>query len=41
MSRKLPVGEGETSHTACARGLLRAAVDEETGDLVSASLLAE
>ncbi|WP_406467676.1 hypothetical protein OH738_08330 [Streptomyces hirsutus] len=41
MSRKLPVGEGETSRTACARGLLRAAVDEKTGELMSASLLAE
>ena len=41
MSRKLPVGEGETSRTACARSLLRAAVDEKTGELMSASLLAE
>ncbi|MFE9935512.1 zinc ribbon domain-containing protein [Streptomyces hirsutus] len=41
MSRKLPVGEGEASRTASARGLLRAAVDEKTGELMSASLLAE
>ncbi|GAA3368321.1 hypothetical protein GCM10020367_06220 [Streptomyces sannanensis] len=35
VSRKLPLAEGETSRTACARTVLRCAVDEETGDLLS------
>ncbi|MER7779385.1 zinc ribbon domain-containing protein [Streptomyces sp. NPDC096191] len=41
MSRRLPVHEGKTSHTACARGLLRAAVDESTGEFLSACVLAK
>ncbi|WP_308295915.1 zinc ribbon domain-containing protein [Streptomyces sp. ISL-96] len=41
MSRKLPLAEGETSRTACARGLLRTAVDERTGELLPAAVLAE
>ncbi|MFF3138715.1 zinc ribbon domain-containing protein [Streptomyces mirabilis] len=41
MSRKLPLAEGETSRTACARGLLRTGVDERTGQLLSAAVLAE
>lgn len=41
MSRKLPLAEGETSRTACARGLLRAGVDEKTGGLLTAAVLAE
>lgn len=41
MSRKLPLAEGETSRTACARGLLRTAVDEKTGELLPAAVLAE
>jgi transposase-like protein len=41
VSRKLPLAEGETSRTACARGLLRTAVDEKTGELLPASVLAE
>ncbi|MFF1568686.1 zinc ribbon domain-containing protein [Streptomyces sp. NPDC058293] len=41
MSRKLPLAEGETSRTACARGLLRTGVDERTGALLSAAVLAE
>ncbi|WP_075737050.1 zinc ribbon domain-containing protein [Streptomyces acidiscabies] len=36
MSRKLPVGEGETARTACARGLLRGG----TGELLTASVVA-
>jgi transposase-like protein len=41
VSRKLPLGESETARTACAPGLLRTAVEEETGELLSASALAE
>ncbi|MFC3574273.1 zinc ribbon domain-containing protein [Streptomyces yaanensis] len=41
MSRKLPLGEGETARTACARGLLRAGVVEQTGEVLSAAVLAE
>jgi hypothetical protein len=39
--RKLPLAEGETSRTACARGLLRTGVDERTGELLSTAVLAE
>ena len=38
---KLPLAEGETSRTACARGLLRTGVDERTGELLSAAVVAE
>ncbi|MFG2985294.1 zinc ribbon domain-containing protein [Streptomyces sp. NPDC048258] len=41
MSRKLPLAEGETTRIACARGLLRAGVDEESGELLTSSVLAE
>ncbi|NUS86723.1 MAG: transposase [Streptomyces sp.] len=41
MSRKLPLGEGETARTACARGLLRTGVVEKTGEVLSAAVLAE
>ncbi|MCX5560889.1 zinc ribbon domain-containing protein [Streptomyces sp. NBC_00038] len=41
MSRKLPLAEGETARTACARGLLRTGVEEKTGEPLSASVLAE
>ncbi|MEO3861128.1 zinc ribbon domain-containing protein [Acrocarpospora sp. B8E8] len=41
MSRKLPLAEGETSRTVCARAVLRKAVDEKTGELLLASVLAE
>ncbi|MGP4045890.1 zinc ribbon domain-containing protein [Streptomyces sp. 2A115] len=41
MSRKLPRAESETVRTACARGLLRTGVEEKTGALLSASVLAE
>ncbi|MGI5135982.1 hypothetical protein [Streptomyces sp. CA-106110] len=37
MSRKLPIGEGETSRTACARTLVRTGVDEKTGERLSLS----
>lgn len=41
MSRKLQLADGETSRTACARAVLRTGVDEETGEVLSASALAE
>ncbi|MBZ9643589.1 transposase, partial [Streptomyces sp. PSKA30] len=41
MSRKLPLGDGETGRTACARGLLRAGVVEKTGEVLSAAGLAQ
>jgi hypothetical protein len=41
MSRKLQLAEGETSRTACARGVLRIGVDEKTGELLPAAVLAE
>ncbi|GAQ57809.1 hypothetical protein a10_07683 [Streptomyces acidiscabies] len=41
VSRKLPVGEGEAARTACARGMLRGGVDEESGEFLTASVVAE
>jgi hypothetical protein len=41
VSRKLPLGEGESARTACARGLLGAAVDEKTGQVLPAAVLVE
>ncbi|MFC9629168.1 zinc ribbon domain-containing protein [Streptomyces mirabilis] len=41
MSRKLLLALGETSRTACARGLLRRGVVEGTDQLLSAAVLAE
>ena len=41
VTRRLPLGEGETSRTASARALLRTAVDEETGDVLTVAVLAE
>ncbi|MFE3452697.1 zinc ribbon domain-containing protein [Nonomuraea sp. NPDC059194] len=41
MSRKLPLADGETCRTACAPALLRTGVDEKTGELLSATALAE
>ncbi|MFF4350953.1 hypothetical protein [Streptomyces sp. NPDC001530] len=41
MSRKLPLCEGETARTACARGLLRTGVEEKTGEVLPAAVLAE
>ncbi|MFU8850637.1 zinc ribbon domain-containing protein [Micromonospora sp. SL1-18] len=41
MSRKLPLVEGETVRTACARSLLRSGVDEETGEVLSPVVLAQ
>ncbi|MGX1549046.1 hypothetical protein [Streptomyces adustus] len=41
MSRKLPLIEGETSRTACARTLVHAGVDEKSGEVLTAAVLAE
>ncbi|MFD7402118.1 zinc ribbon domain-containing protein [Streptomyces sp. NPDC059866] len=41
MSRRLPLGEGETARTAGVRGLLRAGVVEQTGEVLSAAVLAQ
>ncbi|MEV0219962.1 zinc ribbon domain-containing protein [Streptomyces sp. NPDC050704] len=40
MSRKLPLAGGEIARTACARGLLRTGVEEKTGEVLSAAVLA-
>jgi hypothetical protein len=40
VSRKLPLGEGEASRTACAPGLLRCGVEEKTGQVLTAAVLA-
>ncbi|WP_406737834.1 hypothetical protein OG365_11745 [Streptomyces sp. NBC_00853] len=37
----MPVAEGETTRTVCALGQLRTGVDEKTGELLTASVLAE
>lgn len=41
VSRRLPLAAGETARTACARGLLRTGVEEKTGELLPAAVLAE
>ncbi|MFE9694022.1 zinc ribbon domain-containing protein [Micromonospora sp. NPDC005806] len=41
MSRKPLLAEGEASRTACARALVRAGVEEETGKVLSQAMLAE
>ncbi|MFD8871684.1 zinc ribbon domain-containing protein [Streptomyces sp. NPDC059590] len=41
MSRKLPLADGETSRTACARTLVHSGVDEKTGEPLTATVLAE
>ena len=41
MSRTLPLAEGETARTACARAVLRTGVDEKTGELLPVPVLAE
>ena len=41
MSRKLSLGEGEAARTAGARALLRTGVVEKTGEVLSASVLAD
>ncbi|MFG3691040.1 hypothetical protein [Micromonospora sp. NPDC047740] len=41
MTGKLPLAEGETSRTACARAVLRSGVDEGTGEVLSQAVLAQ
>ncbi|MGW7517606.1 hypothetical protein ACWGJ2_18645 [Streptomyces sp. NPDC054796] len=41
MSRKLPLADGETSRTACARVLVRREVDEKTGELLTGAAVVE
>ncbi|MFG3685856.1 zinc ribbon domain-containing protein [Micromonospora sp. NPDC047740] len=41
MSRRLPLAEGEASRTVCARSLVRAGVDEETGEVLSQGVLVQ
>ncbi|MGP4088830.1 zinc ribbon domain-containing protein [Streptomyces sp. KR55] len=41
MSRKIPLAEGETSRTACARAVMRTGMDDKTGELLPATVLAE
>ncbi|MFD8377816.1 zinc ribbon domain-containing protein [Streptomyces sp. NPDC059679] len=41
MRRRLPLGEGETARAACARGLLRTGVVEQTGEVLPAAVLGE
>ncbi len=41
MSRKPPLSEGEAARVACARGLLRTGVEEKSGKVLSAAVLAE
>ncbi|OKI50990.1 zinc ribbon domain-containing protein [Micromonospora sp. CB01531] len=41
MSGKLRLAEGEAARTACARGVLRAGVDEGTGEVLSQAVLAQ
>ncbi|MFI9319426.1 transposase, partial [Kitasatospora aureofaciens] len=41
MSRKLPLADGETSRTACARTLIRTGVEEKTGEILPPGRLAE
>ncbi|MGP3919601.1 zinc ribbon domain-containing protein [Nonomuraea sp. 10N515B] len=40
MTRKPPLAAGQTTQTACARALLRGGVDEHSGELVPAGVLA-
>ncbi|WP_435108349.1 hypothetical protein [Nocardiopsis synnemataformans] len=41
MSRKPQLAEGETSRTACVRALIRASVDERTGEFLTAAAVVE
>jgi len=41
VNRGLPLADGETARTACARALIRTGVDEETGELVTTAALGE
>jgi hypothetical protein len=41
LNRRVPLADGETTRPACAPCLLRRAVDEHTGEPLSASVLAQ
>ncbi|MFZ3494035.1 hypothetical protein ACODT5_12565 [Streptomyces sp. 5.8] len=41
LSRKVSLAVGQVARTACARGVLRTGVDEETSELLAVSVLAE
>ncbi|GAA2274448.1 hypothetical protein GCM10010415_47230 [Streptomyces atrovirens] len=41
MSRKLPLGEGESARIACVRVLLRSGVEDKSGEVLSAAVLAK
>lgn len=41
MNGKLRLAEGEAARTACARAVLRTGVDEATGEVLSAAVLAQ
>jgi IS605 OrfB family transposase len=41
LRQKLPLTHGQTCRTACARVLIRTGVDEKTGEVLSASVVAE
>ncbi|MFC4006099.1 zinc ribbon domain-containing protein [Nonomuraea purpurea] len=41
MSRTLPLADGQTSRTACARALVRGGVDELTGEVLAMARLAQ
>lgn len=41
MSRRPPLADGETAHTACARVLVRRGIDEKTGDVLPPAVVAE
>ncbi|GAA3052354.1 zinc ribbon domain-containing protein [Streptomyces glomeratus] len=41
MSRKLPLADGERARTACARALIRAGVDEKSGEVLTPAGLVE
>lgn len=41
VSRQLPLADGETARTACARALVRGGADEKTGEVLAAAVVAE
>jgi hypothetical protein len=41
MRRKIPLAEGQTTRAACARVLVRSGVDEKTGELLPAPVVAQ
>jgi hypothetical protein len=41
VTRGLALADGEAAHTACARALIRAGIDEKTGEFLSAASIAD